>query len=81
VTLSLSISRVESIPAVGALPCWEMPVSEEPSTSPRPSPGLAEVGRPDDRIEQATDDPKLTALLNPKLTPKRGLDLPEGFGN
>jgi hypothetical protein len=52
--------------------------SEELFTSPWLSPGLAE-DRPDDRIEQATDDPKLTALLNPKLEPKRGLS--EEFGN
>lgn len=36
---------------------------------------------PDDRMEHATDDPKLTALLNPKLTPKHGRDLSEGFGD
>jgi len=81
VTLSLSISRVESIPAVRAPPCWEITASEELVTSPWLSPGLAEADRPDDRMEQATDDPKLTALLNPKLAPKRGLGLSEGFGN
>jgi hypothetical protein len=81
VTLSLSISRVESIPAVSAEPCWEIIASEEMFTPSWLSPGVAEADRPDERIEQATDDPKLTALLNPKLAPKRGLDLSEGFGN